>query len=142
MRSILIVVAATAALAGCASQPTAMNEAKVAPGARVLAFQDKGASAAALVVTRDTGFGGSGCFYAVSINGTLAARLDVGETTRFFVAPGDVLLRAGRDPQGKGLCSFGKSEWTQRETHLQPNETKFFRLSIDANGKTDIQRAD
>jgi hypothetical protein len=58
------------------------------------------------------------------------------------VNAGDVLLRVGRDPQGKGLCAFGKGEWTQRETVLRPDETKYFRLSIDANGKTDIQRGD
>lgn len=130
-------------LAGCASEPIPATRAQAAPGERVLAFQTKRTpDAGTLVITRDTGFGGGGCFYAVSVNGTLAARLDVGETSRFFVDPGEVLLRVGRDPQGKGLCAFGKSEWTQRETVLRAGETKYFRLSIDVNGKTDIQRGD
>ena len=132
-----------AILAGCASEPTPATTAKAAPSNRLLAFQDSNAEhAGTLVVTRDTGFGGSGCFYAVSINGTLAARLDVGETSRFFVSPGEALLRVGRDPQGRGLCAFAKSEWTQRETVLRPDETKYFRLSIDANGKTDVERGE
>ena len=136
-------VVALTILAGCATEPIPATSAKAVPGDRLLAYQGKrNPTAGTLIITRDTGFGGSGCFYAVSINGTLAARLDVGETSRFFVNAGDVLLRVGRDPQGRGLCAFGKSEWTQRETVLRPDETKYFRLSIDVNGKTDIQRGD
>ena len=51
-------------------------------------------------------------------------------------------LRAGRDPGGKGLCGMRQGERTQRETRLKPGELKYFRLSIDANGKPDIQRSD
>lgn len=143
MNAICACLVGLALLAGCASEPIPATTAKAAPSSRLLAYQGGNlANAGTLVITRDTGFGGSGCFYAVSINGTLAARLDVGETSRFFVNPGEVLLRVGRDPQGRGLCAFGKSEWTQRETLLRPDETKYFRLSIDANGKTDIQRGD
>jgi len=43
---------------------------------------------------------------------------------------------------GKGLCGLGLDEWTQRETVVSQGETKYFRLSIDANGKTDIQRSE
>lgn len=143
MKAIYACVIALALLAGCASEPIPATTAKAAPSSRLLAFQERSIpTAGTLVITRDTGFGGSGCFYAVSINGTMAARLDVGETARFFVDSGEVLLRVGRDPQGKGFCALGKSEWTQRETVLRPDETKYFRLSIDANGKTDIQRGD
>jgi hypothetical protein len=56
--------------------------------------------------------------------------------------PGEILLRAGRDPLGKGLCGLGQDEWTQRETVVHQGETKYFRLSIDQNGKTDIQRSE
>lgn len=130
-------------LAGCATTPVTIEAAKQAPVSRLLAFQEERQSTTAiLVVTRDEGFLGGGCYYSVAINGTLAARLDVGETSRFYAEPGEVLLRAGRDPQGKGLCGVVQDEWTQRETILRPNETKYFRLSIDANGKTDIQRSE
>lgn len=146
MKNIISAAAIVAALSltGCASEPTPRASATNAPRERVTAFQDaaQATDTGTIVVTRDTGFGGSGCFYAVSINGTLAARLDTGETSRFIVPAGEVLLRSGRDPQGKGLCAFAKAEWTQRETTLKPGETKLFRLSLDVNGKTDIQRAD
>lgn len=129
------------ALTGCATTPVPATSAKQAPADRVLAFQTKPEGPSGkLIVTRDEGFLGGGCFYALSIalsiNGTVAARLDVGETSAFFVSPGEVLLLAGRDPQGKALCALGQDEWTQRETLVRDKETKYFRLSIDMNGKT------
>ena len=51
-------------------------------------------------------------------------------------------MRAGRDPLGKGLSGLGQDDWTQRETVLRQGETKYFRLSIDVNGKTEIQRSE
>ena len=141
MKAFFLVIAL--ALTGCATTPVPATSAKQAPAERVLAFQTKlEGPSGKLIVTRDEGFLGGGCFYALSINGIVAARLDVGETSAFFVSPGEVLLRAGRDPQGKALCALGQDEWTQRETLVRDKETKYFRLSIDMNGKTDIQRAD
>jgi hypothetical protein len=72
----------------------------------------------------------------------LAARFDVGETAHFYVDPGEILLRVGRDPLGKGLCATGQDRWTQRETVIKSGETKYFRISTDANGKKDIERAE
>jgi hypothetical protein len=130
---------------GCATAttPTPQSEAKQVPKDRLLAFQEKKAeTTSTLVVTRDTGFIGGGCYHGFSINGTLAARMDAGETSRFFVPPGEILLRVGRDPDGKGLCATFQDQWTQRETVLRENEMKYFRLTTDANGRGDIQRAD
>jgi len=100
-------------LGGCATTPVSMSEAKQAAADRVLAFRiiadDKTGS---LTVIRDEGFIGSACYYAVHINGILAARLDVAEFARFYVEPGEILLRAGRDPQGGGLCGVQLDNWT------------------------------
>jgi hypothetical protein len=143
MKNILLGISIALMMAGCATTPIPILEAKQTPSNRLLAYQEKKPeTTSTLVVTRDSGFLGGGCYYALSINGTLAARLDVGESSRFFLTPGEILLRVGRDPEGKGLCAMGKDEWTQRETILRQNEMKYFRLSIDANGKTDIQRSD
>jgi hypothetical protein len=110
----------------------------------VLAFQQKSdGPSARLIVTRDEGYLGGGCYLALWINGTLAARLDPGETSHFYVAPGEAILRVGYDPQGKGLCALSPSdEWTERETVLKSDEEKHFRILLDLNGKTDIQRTD
>lgn len=130
-------------LGGCATTPVQISEATQASADRVLAFQlATGDKPATLTVIRDEGFIGSGCYYAVHINQVLAARLDVAEFARFYVEPGEILLRVGRDPQGVGLCGFGQDQWTQRETILKPDEQKSFRLSIDTSGKLDITRSD
>ena len=143
MKTISILFAFVINLAGCATTPVPVASAKQVPAERLLAFQSKPEGASGkLIVTRDEGFLGGACFYALSINGITAARLDAGETSAFFVSPGEVLFRAGRDPQGKALCALGQDEWTQRETLIRDKEIKYFRLSIDMNGKTDIQRAE
>ena len=143
MKTFFLGASVVVLLAGCATTPTPVTEATQAPSNRLLAYQEKNAeTTSTLIVTRDSGFLGGGCYYAVSINGVLAARLGPGETSSFFLAPGEILLRSGRDPQGRGLCGFDAGEWTQRESVLHQHEIKHFRLLIDANGKTDIQRAD
>jgi hypothetical protein len=106
-------------MAGCASTPTSLIDAKQVPGERLLALQDATPDrSATLVVTRDQGFVGGGCYFSFLVNGAHAARFDVGESARFYVAPGEVLLRAGRDLMGQGLCGLGKEYWTQREVEL------------------------
>ena len=131
-------------IGGCATTPTPLSSARQAPTDRVLAFQTTtGEKTATLIVIRDEGFYGSGCYYAVHINGVLAARLSVGEMARFYVEPGEIVLRAGRDPQGGGLCNIAvDNNWTQREIVLKLGEQKSFRLSIEPQGKLDIHRAD
>lgn len=130
-------------LGGCATTPVSMSAAKQVPTDRLLAFQvATGDKTATVTVIRDEGFIGSACYYTVHLNKILAARLDVAEFARFYVEPGEIVLRAGRDSQGGGLCSVQLDNWTQRETLLKPGEQKFFRLSIDANGKLDIMRSD
>lgn len=111
---------------------------KQAPPDRVLAFQtptsDKSAK---LTVIRPFEFAGGGCYKALYVNTIFAARLDVDEFAHFYVDPGEVLLRIGRDPYGKGGCSFDQDNWIQRETFLKPSDNKTFRIKGG-----DIQRAD
>jgi predicted component of type VI protein secretion system len=130
-------------LTACATTPTPINEAKQIPAERLLAFQiptsDK---AATITVIRDEGFLGGGCFAGLYIDQVLAARLDVAEVAKFYVEPGEVLIRVGWDPQGRGLCAFGQDNWTQRETTLKPGEQKPFRIFLDQNTRWDIFRAD
>ena len=70
------------------------------------------------------------------------ARVDVAEFANFYVEPGELLLRIGRDPEGGGLCGVDQENWTQRETIMKSGDKKTFRMSIDVNGKLDIMRAD
>ena len=130
-------------LSGCATTPVSINDAKQTPSDRVLAFQTQDANkTAVLIVIRDEGFIGSACYYGLWINQKLAARVDVAEYSKFYVEPGEILLRIGRDPEGKGLCGVDQDNWTQRETILRPGDQKTFRMTIDANAKLDIIRSD
>lgn len=129
-------------LAGCATTPPSLADIKPVPKERLFNFQEKtDKTTAILTVTRDTGFLGGGCFYAFSINNKLAARLNPSESTRFYVEPGELIMRTSRDPQGKGLCALGQDDWTQRETVMHAGENKAFRMTIDQNGKSDVMRA-
>src|SRR5450759_1981928 len=95
---------------GCATAPIAISEAKQAPPDRVLAFQTPtNNKSATLTMIRDEGFLGGGCYYAVYINKFLAARLNPSEFARFYLEPGEILIRYGRDPQGQGLCGSFES---------------------------------
>ena len=131
-------------LTGCATTPVRLENSKQAPPDRVLAFQapatDKTGS---LIVIRDEGMVASGCFFALYINSILAARLDVAESAKFTLEPGEILLKVGMDPLGKGLCGLGhKDQWIQRETFLKPGEQKAFRMQISEDGILDISRTD
>lgn len=143
MKMVLLVGVALSVLCGCATTPVSINDAKQVPADRLLAFQTADAAkTATLTVVRDEGFLGSGCYYGLWINKTLAARVDVAEYAKFYVEPGETLLRIGRDPQGNGLCAVDQDNWTQRETIMKAGDPKTFRMSIDVNGKLDISRAD
>lgn len=137
-----LLILLAAAFAGCATTPIPADSAKPVPPERLLAFQAGIADGGTLVVTRDVGYLGSACFSGFWINGEFAARFGVGETAKFFVPEGEVLLRTGVDPQGGGLCGVSKDQWTQRETISRAGETRYFRLSSSPNGMPDVQRTE
>ena len=129
------------ALAGCATSATPASEVNPVPADRVLAFKVPQEGGATVVVIRDSGFAGSGCFLSLSVNGVLALRIAPSERAELSVPAGESLLRVGRDPQARGLCAVG-DQWTQRETILRPGERKSFRLSIGVDGQLDVMRSD
>lgn len=129
---------------GCVSAPrqTAEADVKTAPKERTVGFQSPVAGPhGILVVTRDDGLVGRACYYALSFNGTLAARLDEHERARFEVPAGEIVMKAGRDPMGQGFCGMDSYVFTQRETIIRDGETKKFRFVIGVDGMPDIQRA-
>ena len=116
---------------GCHTTPVAPSEAIPVSEDRLYAFQTPSSERNAMItVIRDEGFVGGGCYLAVHINSTKAARLDTGELARFYVEPGTVLVRAGGDPEGKFLCGMDTGNWMQVETTVGAGEEKRFRISI------------
>lgn len=129
---------------GCNTTPVTVSNAIPIDQGRALAFQNKPTeNFGTIIVIRDEGMTGGGCFIGLHINGKLAARIDTKEIVKFYVEPGEILFKVGRDPMGRGLCSTGQDHWTQRESFIKSNEIKYFRISTDGgSGKFDIIRAD
>jgi len=140
-RSIAIAMLASAAFAGCSTTPTSIAEESGLPAERRLLSEGIGDSA--IIVVRDQGFMGAGCYFALYVNGQLAARMAPREMVQFRMPAGEALLGVGRDPQGQGLCSASlDGTLVQRETMLKAGETKRFRVALNASGAPDIMRAE
>lgn len=131
-------------LGGCVSTPVSLKNAIQAPTDRVFAFQTSTKSTtASITVIRDKKYLGSGCYFALYINNILSARLDVAEFAKFNLDPGEILLKVGNDPQGRGLCGLGsEANWIQRETVLKQNDNKIFRMTFSDEAEHDIIRTD
>ena len=130
---------------GCATTPIRSVDAIRVPNERLFAFQEMTATATAkIVVTRDVGLLGSGCYVGLGINKVHAARLDVGETSNFYVEPGEVLLSLGVDPLGVGLCfSAGNTKvLVTREIYIRSGEEKLYRIVSLPAGTIDIIRSE
>jgi transposase-like protein len=67
---------------------------------------------------------------------------NVSQTCRSFGIPGQFYFWLRRYRQSGVSWPPDKDDWTQRETVLRQGETECFRLTIDANGKTEILRSD
>lgn len=123
-------------LAGCSSTVTPPSQAKWAPSERVFKFQDSTLDKPSLTVIRDTGFGGSGCFASVYIDGEVVAKLDPGEKAIFYVDSGDKAVGAGIE--GRGLCG-ASGERQERYIRILPDEHKYVRIFTSADGDMDIR---
>ncbi len=67
-----------AMLAGCSSYRADPDQVRAVPVERLLAYQEPLAEAGQLVVNRDFGFLGGGCYVAVLLDRQVAARIGVG----------------------------------------------------------------
>lgn len=128
---ILIAAVVLAMLAGCATSPVPSDKARLAPSERVSSYQKPVPGGSSLIVTRDTGFTGGGCFATVFLNGAPVAKLDTGEKAVFQVPPGEWLLGAALD--GSGLCATNP-ERMEISVVLSPSQQKKFRVFLPAGG--------
>ncbi|MCP6695850.1 hypothetical protein [Pseudomonas donghuensis] len=136
---ILIGAVALVLLAGCSTSPVSPEQATPVPADRLASFTTKPKEAyGTVIVTRDTGWMGGGCFVAVHIDGKVAARIDTGEVARFYLPTGDHLVGLGIDKQGGGMCS-----WTdmlkEQSASLKEGQVKRFRIGGDSQGGLDIR---
>src|SRR4051794_26438401 len=99
-------------LAGCTTFRTIPAEqgSKPVPPDRVLAYQEDKPGTTRVVITRDEGILGSGCYLGVLAADTVLGRFDVGESAEFHLPPGRTAMTVVQDPQGKGLCALSLVE--------------------------------
>ncbi|MGX9761857.1 hypothetical protein [Pseudomonas shahriarae] len=128
---ILIAAVAVAVLAGCATSPVPSDKARQAPSERVIGYQKPVPGGSSLIVTRDTGFQGGGCFATIFLNGAPVAKLDTGEKAVFQVPSGEWLLGAALD--GSALCATNP-ERMETSVVLKQGQQKKFRVFIPAGG--------
>jgi hypothetical protein len=120
-------------LAGCATQAPRKNQIKPVPADRVLAFQSPDGGDATIIVTRDVGFMGGGCFAGLYLDGALVAKMDTGERASLYVPSGRHII--GTWSVGKALCGYREGT-DRRETDatLKTGETRKYRILIGNNG--------
>ncbi len=127
-----------ATLAGCATKPVNVGEAKPAPESRVYGYQAASGSAGAVTFVRDKGMMGAGCYLAVLVNGTPAAMLDTGEKVTLVFTPGR--WNVGASPSGAGLCGSGLATRNKREVQVtvDAGDQLTYRIAIGQGGELNI----
>jgi len=123
-------------LAGCATSPVPVNEAQQAPASRVTGYQAEVSGGGQIIVTRDSGFPGGGCYATVFINGEPVARLNPKEKAHFNVPAGEWVVGAGL--AGTALCGMN-AERLEAEAQIKPGQTKRFRVHTSSDGDVSVR---
>lgn len=130
------VMVATAAMSGCATEAVLPGDAKPAPQERVLKYQiPNEETSATLIVVRDKGYLGSGCFSGVYLNDVKSAVLDPGEKVIFHLTPGEWNVAV----KGEGKLCISDAIPSGRDITLKSNQTKAVRLFADPSGNVDVK---
>ena len=120
-------------LTACQTQPVSVYDDPTAPQSRIFKYQQ--AAASTLVVIRDKGMLGSGCYASIFINGQIVAKLNPYEKANFQLDEGDWIIGASLD--GAGLCGLNAPR-VERETRTKSGETKVLRVFTGSSGTMDI----
>ncbi|KJH80573.1 3-isopropylmalate dehydratase [Pseudomonas sp. KSR10] len=129
------------ALAGCSSWQADPEDIKPVPQERLRGYQTPITNGGELVVTRDFGVRGGGCYVAVMVDRKLAARIHVGEQVRLQVPEGMRIVSIESDPEDDTLCGMGNL-LRERAARVETGETLHFRISADNRIGFDIQQVD
>lgn len=113
------------------TSPVTERTAKDIPAERAWGYQQAVEDGGIIVVTRDAGAFGSGCYFGVFVDGEAAARIGPGEIVRFQVDSGEHLIGMGGDPAGRGLCAIDGVPFREVQATLKPGQTRKYRVSGD-----------
>ncbi|TRO25270.1 3-isopropylmalate dehydratase [Ectopseudomonas mendocina] len=137
MRSILIALPLLL-LAGCSSYRGDPENVKPVPEDRLLAFQEAQANGAQIVVNRDFGMMGGGCYVAIEVDRKVAARIGVGEVATFQVPPGTRVVGITPDRMDDTLCGMGRL-LREVAVPVKAGETQHLRIVSQNKGGFDIR---
>lgn len=127
------VMLAAVSLSGCTSFRADSEHLKPVPAERLSAWQQTLTAPSELVVDRDIGMLGGGCYVALMIDRQPAALLAVGEVASFHLPPGEHIVGITTDKQGGLLCSKGR---LNRELRVQANSGERQHLRIVSEAKS------
>ncbi|WP_312300486.1 3-isopropylmalate dehydratase [Stutzerimonas nitrititolerans] len=127
---LILALTSLLSLTACSSwQPDAEDIVPV-PADRVLAYQQSVEHSGEVVVTRDFGWRGGGCYIALMIDRELAARVHVGEVVRLQVPAGQRIVSIGTDPLDDTLC--GKLRLRREKlAQVEAGQTLEYRIIVD-----------
>ncbi|MCH2338938.1 3-isopropylmalate dehydratase [Pseudomonas sp. NPDC047963] len=138
---LLVALVPLFALAGCSSWQADPEDITPVPEERLRGYQTPVANGGELVVTRDFGIRGGGCYVAVMVDRRLAARIHVGERVRLQVPAGMRIVSIESDPEDDTLCGMGNL-LREKAARVEPGETLQFRISSDNRIGFDINQVD
>ena len=125
-------------LAGCSSFRADPEHVKQVPADRLLAFQELHEGSGQIVVNRDLGMMGGGCYVAIEVDRQVAARIGVGEVATFQVPAGTRVVGITLDKQDDTLCSMGRL-LRELAVPVTAGETYAFRIVSENKGGFDIR---
>ncbi|ALN20029.1 PQQ-binding-like beta-propeller repeat protein [Ectopseudomonas mendocina] len=137
MRSILIALPLVL-LAGCSSFRGNPEDIKPVPEDRLLAFQEAQENGAQIVVNRDFGMMGGGCYVAIEVDRKVAARIGVGEVATFQVRPGTRVVGITPDRMDDTLCGMGRL-LREVAVPVKAGEVQHLRIVSQNKGGFDIR---
>ncbi|EXF44027.1 3-isopropylmalate dehydratase large subunit [Pseudomonas sp. BAY1663] len=127
---LILALTSLLSLAACSSWQPDPEDIEAVPAERLLAYQQPLENAGEVVVTRDFGWRGGGCYIAVLIDRELAARIHVGEEARFQVPAGARIVSIETDRMDDTLC--GKlSLRREKLAQVVAGQTLAFRIISD-----------
>lgn len=134
----LLVGMVVAALAGCATRPVSTSEARSVNPSSSFGQAQQGEPSGRLIVVRDKGFMGSGCYLSVVINGQPVAKLDAGEKVELSMKPAKVIL--GATPDGSSMCRSSLAQRNKREAQviIDQGDRLVYRIATSENGEMSI----
>ncbi|MCY1409051.1 hypothetical protein D9M71_243880 [compost metagenome] len=126
------------AMAGCSSFSADPEHVTQVPSDRLLAYQQPLEGGGQIIVNRDIGMLGGGCYVAVLIDRQVAARIGIGEQARFEVPAGSRIVGIGIDEQDDTLCGMGRLN-RELALELKPGEREQFRIVSEASSGFSIK---